>query len=73
MADNETEPDEATIEAEHEDATKGSGADRPPTDEESADADRAAEKFAGDKDTVAADYKEMSDIGAHIKGEGEID
>ncbi len=73
MAHHETEPDDATLEAEREDATQAHTADRPPTDEESAAADRSAQTFAGDREKVAADYKEMSDIGAHVKGEGEID
>jgi len=73
MANHETAPDEATLEAEREDATQAHGADRPPTDEESAAADRSAQRFADDRETVAADYEEMADRGAHVKGEGQID
>jgi hypothetical protein len=73
MANNETEPDEGTLEAEREDATQAHAADRPPTDDESAAAEKSASTFAGDSKDVAAHEKEMSDIGANIKGEGEID
>jgi hypothetical protein len=73
MANHETEPDEATLEAEREEATQAHTADRPPTDEESAAADRSAETFAGDREKAAADFEEMADIGAHVKGEGEVD
>jgi hypothetical protein len=48
-------------------------ADRPPTDEEAAAAEGAAEKFAGDREAAAAHYEEMSDIGAQAKGEGRIE
>ncbi len=73
MANHETEPDEATLEAEREDALQAHTADRPPTDEESAAAERSAETFAGDREEVAAEYEKLADIGAHVKGEGEID
>jgi hypothetical protein len=73
MVDNETQPDEGTREAERIDAGEAHVADRPPTDEEEAAAEGAAEKFAGDRAEAAAHYEEMSDIGAHAKGEGRIE
>jgi hypothetical protein len=73
MVDNETQPDEGTLEAERADAGEAHVADRPPTDEEAAAAEGAAEKFAGDRQAAAAHYEEMSDIGAHVEGEGRID
>lgn len=71
--DNETQPDEGTLEAERVHAGEAHVADRPPTDEEAAAAEGAAEKFAGDREAAAAHYEEMSDIGAHTEGEGRID
>ena len=55
-------------------ATPGHGADRPPTDEESAAAD---EHFAAETEARRADVakheKEMMELGAEVKGEGAID
>jgi hypothetical protein len=70
---NETEPNEATVEAERAEAGEAHAADRPPTNEEESAADRSAEEFEGDSAEVAAHYEEMDDIGAHVKGEGSID
>jgi hypothetical protein len=67
-----TTPDEATRGAEQVDAEHPHSADRPPTDEESTAAERGLEEAGGDLDDVAAHYEEMSDLGAHVKGEGEI-
>jgi hypothetical protein len=71
--ENEVQPDEATVEAEQADATQAHTADRAPTSEEESAAERSAEKLAGDRESVSEHEKEMTDIGAHIKGEGEID
>ncbi|MGD9995350.1 MAG: hypothetical protein AB7L17_05620 [Ilumatobacteraceae bacterium] len=46
-------------------------ADRPPTDEESAAAERAAADV--DLDRVSAEYEEMAERGANVRGEGEIE
>jgi len=72
MVDEETQPDEGTLEAERIDAEKAHVADRPPTDEEERAAEGVAEKFAGDREAAAAHDEEMSDIGAQAKGEGRI-
>jgi hypothetical protein len=72
MVDKETQPDEGTLEAERIDAGEAHVADRPPTDEEEAAAEGAAEQFADDREAAAAHYEEMSDIGAQAKGEGRI-
>ena len=47
------------------------GADRPPTHEEVVAADSAAEDI--DVDAVGERFEHMTDIGAHIKGEGQIE
>ena len=70
---DQTEPDEATLEAERVDATQAHAADRQPTAEEESAAERASKEFAEDSEDVAAHYEEMSDIGAHVEGEGKID
>lgn len=46
-------------------------ADRPPTAEE----ERAAERAASDVDLerVAEHYEDMTNIGAHVRGEGEVE
>jgi hypothetical protein len=72
MADD-AETTDATKEAEEVDATQAHTADRAPTSEEEAAAERSTEKFAADKEAVAEHYEEMSDLGAKIKGEGEIE
>lgn len=46
-------------------------ADRPPTPEEEAAAERAARDV--DVDEVAEHYEEMTEIGKNVKGEGEIE
>ena len=70
---NDAEPNEATREAEQVDATQSHSADRPPTSEEEAAAEESLQKFGADEEAVAEHYEEMSDIGAHVKGEGSID
>jgi hypothetical protein len=59
---------DATKEEEDREATATHTADRPPTSEEEA----AAERNRLDPD-VAAHEREMGKIGAEVKGEGEID
>jgi hypothetical protein len=71
--EGETEPTEATLDAERLDASQAHTADRPPTDEEATAAEESQEKFKGDEAEVAEHYKEMSDIGANVKGEGAIE
>jgi hypothetical protein len=71
--DNEAEPSEATLETERADAAQAHSADRPPTSEEEAAAERALEDLGGDRKEVAEHFQEMSDIGAHVKGEGAIE
>ena len=71
--DDRTEPDEATHSADESDADRTHAADRSGTDVEERDADEAY--AAGDpeeRQKVAEHEKEMMDIGATVKGEGEI-
>jgi hypothetical protein len=56
--------DEAESQAKHE-------ADRPATKDESAAAERSQAQ-SEDQMEVARHFEEMADIGAHVKGEGEI-
>ncbi len=68
-----TEPDEATQRAERYDAERDHGADRQPTAEEDAAADRELSTLdEAERREVAEHYKEMTETGANIKGEGEI-
>ncbi len=70
----ETEPDEATLAAEEEDAGHEHTADRPPTSKEEAAAE--AEYEASDPDereNVAEHYEAMAKLGANVKGEGHIE
>jgi len=48
-------------------------ADRAPTSDEEAAAEKAAKEFEGDSKAAAAHYEEMADKGAHAKGEGAIE
>jgi hypothetical protein len=48
-------------------------ADRPPTSKEDAAAERErGESDADDRRDVAEHYEEMTELGAQVKGEGEI-
>jgi hypothetical protein len=67
-----TTPDESTVEAERIDAERAHSADRDATPEEVAAAERGEKEAGGDPKQVAEHYEEMSDIGAHVKGEGEV-
>jgi hypothetical protein len=71
MEDN-TEPDDRTREAELAEAGKSHTADRLPTAEEEAAAERERGELDADREDVAEHYEEMTDLGAHVKGEGEI-
>jgi hypothetical protein len=72
--DKETTPDEATRESEHAEATHSHTADRSPTSAEEAAAERSLDSLDGkDREAAAEHYEEMTDIGAHVKGEGGID
>jgi hypothetical protein len=72
--DEETTPDTATIEAEQAEATHSHTADRAPTSAEEAAADRSLDSLDNDEREAAAEhYEEMTDIGAHVKGEGKVD
>lgn len=69
-----TEPDEATHAVEQSDADRGHEADRAATDEEARAADEAfSEDDPQRRQEVAEHEKEMMEIGATIKGEGEIE
>ncbi len=60
---------EATHDADRRDGTKQGKPDRMPTPEE----ERAADDLGATDDKVAANYKESIEIGADVKGEGQID
>lgn len=68
MAQDETRSDQATEEAEEQEAHAPHAADRAPTPEE----ERAAEENELDP-AVAEHYREAIETGAELKGEGEID
>jgi hypothetical protein len=68
----ETEPSKSTKDAEQVDASHSHSADRPPTVEEVNAAERSTASLDADLKTVAEHAEEMVDIGAHVKGEGEI-
>ncbi|HVX22812.1 MAG TPA: hypothetical protein VHB02_15795 [Acidimicrobiales bacterium] len=69
-----TSPDRETQQAEVEDAAVTGHADRPPTDDEAAAADRAAgdPALSGDQEEVGEHYREMAERGVEQKGEGRI-
>jgi hypothetical protein len=71
--ENVTEPDEGTIAAERAEEASAHDADRPATPEEEAAAERGEAEAGADPEAVAEHYEEMADLGAHVKGEGEID
>jgi hypothetical protein len=68
----ETEPNESTKEAEQVDAAHPHSADRPPTAEEAEAAERGATALDADMNAVAEHAEEMAELGADVKGEGEI-
>jgi hypothetical protein len=67
-----TEPDEGTIEAERAESRRQHVADRPPTSAEEAEEGARAGSDASERKSVAEHYEEMAELGAHVKGEGEI-
>jgi F0F1-type ATP synthase epsilon subunit len=73
VTDRHTEPDEATVAAEEAEAAAGHTPDRPPTDQESADAEREfGSTDEEERRRVAEHEKEMNELGAEAKGEGRI-
>ena len=64
-----TEPDDQTTTEDEHDAHAGHGADRPPTEEEEAAAERAP---AVPPESSEA-YKDAIERGAAVKGEGQIE
>jgi hypothetical protein len=67
-----SKPTKATTEAEEVEARHNHQADRAPTPEEERAAERGKEEAGADPTEVAEHFEEMADIGAHVKGEGEI-
>ena len=67
MAQDHTRPDAATTGTEEDEAQAEHSADRPPTPEEEA----AAEKNEPDPE-VAEHYREAIETGAEVQGEGEV-
>jgi hypothetical protein len=64
-----TEPDDHTTAEDERDAHAGHEADRPPTEEEEA----AAERDPAVPPSSSKAYKEAIERGAAVKGEGQID
>lgn len=72
MEDN-LELDDSPRKAERSEAGTSHTADRPPTSEEDAAAERErGESDRDDRKDVAEHYEEMTELGAQVKGEGEI-
>ena len=67
---NDPRVDEATTEVDRHDARQRGEADRDPTPDEEAAADRAAQ---GVPRSVGDHYEEMIQLGADVKGEGRIE
>jgi hypothetical protein len=63
-----TTPDKDTIAEDRKDVEAAHEADRPPTEEEEA----AAERAGGPSPEAAEAYKEAAERGANIEGEGKI-
>lgn len=66
--------DANTAEAERQSASRSAGADRDPTPDEERAADEATERLneTGELDEVGRHEKEMNDLGANVKGEGQV-
>jgi hypothetical protein len=75
VAGNAFQPEEETVKAEEVEASSTHTADRPPTPEEEALADEAANDpdSSGDRAEVRRHYREMTQTGANIQGEGRVD
>ncbi len=72
--EDRTEPDEATHDADEAEAGSAHQADRPASEVEAQEADDAlAASDPGQREDVAKHEKEMMEIGASVKGEGEIE
>ncbi|HWE68487.1 MAG TPA: hypothetical protein VG298_17740 [Acidimicrobiales bacterium] len=71
--DRDAEPTTATRDTEREDARQAHIADRAPTAEEEVAAERGRSSFGADRESVAEHYDEMTEIGAKVKGEGEVE
>jgi hypothetical protein len=72
--EDRTEPDQATHNTEESEASRAHAADRPATEAEEHEADDAlASSDPGQREDVAEHEKEMMEIGANVKGEGEIE
>jgi hypothetical protein len=69
----ETVVDLEAANAQRADADRDHMADRAPTADEEKAAEKSRAEFADDAPKVAEHYTEMSELGAHVKGEGEID
>jgi uncharacterized BrkB/YihY/UPF0761 family membrane protein len=67
--DPDTTPSDATRQADERDSEVRGHADRPPTDDEA----RIAEAQGAPGDEVAEHYEEMAEIGAEVRGEGQIE
>ena len=65
------EPNSKTEAAESTEADARHDADRPPTTEEAHVAEDAASRV--NLDEVGEHFRELSDIGAHVKGEGAVE
>jgi hypothetical protein len=71
--EDHTEPDAATQNAERSEAERSHTADRPPSTDEETEADDAYSAEGEDeRREVAEHYQEMGELGAEVKGEGEI-
>jgi hypothetical protein len=63
----------ATQEAERREAQQAHVADRAPTADEEDAAERGKKATEADSGSVAEHFEEMSELGAQVKGEGEVD
>jgi hypothetical protein len=72
MAEDETQPDEATKEAERAEAQAAHGADREPAADEADAAEKARAQLGDEEEEAGAHFKEMGDIGSQVQGEGRI-
>jgi hypothetical protein len=68
-----TEPDQGTLETERKEAGRLPAPDRPPTLQEESDAERQRLGLdAAGHRSVADHYRQMAELGAQARGEGEI-
>jgi hypothetical protein len=70
--DARTSPDDATLAEEAREATRAHEADRAASEDEARAADKSRDKFADDAQSVAEHEESMTELGARLKGEGEI-